>query len=118
MNKKPNRIYEIKVTLYHKVQRFSFDNEEIAKIRTAIAYVESATSFEIMLLEYRPEAIVISIKNVTEKEKETAIKTVAEKISAYMVVESEKVRNGLRTKRYFMFKGKEECPSEIIAHTE
>ena len=108
-----NALYSVKVTLFHKVRGYSFNEEERRILERAVGFAESALQYDIALEEVTEESVTISIKNVPEAETETAEKEVSAKISSYMFVESESVKRGLRRGHSFMFKGKEETITEI-----
>lgn len=114
MNKKKKKepMYNLKTTLFHKVQKYSFDEEEMKIMERAVRYADSSVTYTVLLEDSTSDAVVIAINGVPESEKAEAIKKIAENISWFMYVESSKVKQGLRAKRRFMFKGADECPTE------
>ena len=107
-------MFTIKTVLYHKVQNYAFEGEELRKMNRAVAYADSAFPYEIHIEEIGTDFVTISISNVPESKKDTTVKEVSVMISQFMYVESQKVKDGLRKGRTFMFKGAEHCPIEYI----
>ena len=112
IKKKKEPLYNLKTTLFHKVQRYSFDEDEMKIMQKAVSYADSGSTYNIYIEEHTADAVVISLEGVPESEKDTAVKDTASKISWFMCVSSDKVRRGLREKRFFMFKGSDACPTE------